>query len=394
MASLAVQCPFTKRKINFIINTYMKKILIIISLFQLIIVGAKANIVVVNAQIKDLPAGKWIFYREQGGNDTRDSVKSFAGGFKFKIDIADGEGNLYLFSVERNYDDPNSYTEIFLDKGIVNITGNGPLFKDAKFSGAPSALQLTQYNNYIQSNEQIKNAPALYQQANQYYHANDTANLKLVQQKIDVIDSIRTEMQKRWIKKHPTSPISAYILSYMRFSVNFDTLETLYNRLTATAKNNFPAKNLKHAIEVNKLTGIGKPALDFTQPDTAGKPVSLKDFHGKYVLLDFWASWCGPCREENPNVVAAFNKYHDKNFTVLSVSLDQPTGKEKWMNAIHKDGLTWTHVSDLKFWNNAVAKEYDIEGIPANFLLDPNGIIIAKDLRGDDLNNKLAEVLK
>jgi peroxiredoxin len=180
----------------------------------------------------------------------------------------------------------------------------------------------------------------------------------------------------------------------MRFSTSFDTLEVLYNNLTADAKNNYPAKNIKHAIDVNKLTGIGKTALDFTQPDTAGKPVSLKDFRGKYVLLDFWASWCGPCREENPNVVAAYNKYRDKNFTVLSVSLDQPTGKEKWLAAIHHDGLTWTHVSDLKFWNNAVAKQYDIESIPSNFLLDPNGVIIGKNLRGDDLNNKLAEVLQ
>ena len=370
----------------------MKKIVIILCAFQLILLTAKANIVIVNAQIKHLPAGKWIFYREQGGNDARDSVKSFAGGFKFKIDIGEGEGDLYLFSVGRNFDDPNSYTMVFLDKGIVNITGNGPLFKDAKFSGTPSAEQFTAYNNYMQSNEQIKNERQLYEEGNQYYKAGDTANLKLIEQKIDALDSLKTEMQKQWIRKHTTSPISAYIMQYMRFSASFDTLEVLYDHLTAAAKNNFPAKNIKHAIDVNKLTGIGKTALDFTQPDTLGKPVSLKDFRGKYVLLDFWASWCGPCREENPNVVAAYNKYHDKNFTVLSVSLDQPTGKEKWLAAIHHDGLTWTHVSDLKFWNNAVAKQYDIESIPSNFLLDPNGVIIAKNLRGDELNNKLAEL--
>ena len=372
----------------------MKKIVIILSAFQLMLLTAKANIVIVNAQIKDLPAGNWIFYREQGGNDAMDSVKSFAGGFKFKIDIAEGEGNLYLISVERNYDNPDSYTEIFLDKGTVNITGEGPMLKNVKFSGAPSAVQLTAYNNYLDSDEQVKNITELYKKANNYYYANDTANLKLIQQKINLVDSIKTQMQKRWICNNPASPVSAYVLEYMRFSVNFDTLENIYNHLTAAAKQNFPAKNLKHAIEVNKLTGIGKTALDFTQTDTAGKPVSLKDFRGKYVLLDFWASWCGPCREENPNVVAAFNKYRDKNFTILSVSLDRPNGREKWLNAIHTDGLIWTHVSDLKFWSNAVAKQYDIEGIPANFLIDPNGIIIGKNLRGDDLNNKLSEVLQ
>src|ERR1700759_3699300 len=185
----------------------MRKIFIAVSLFVLLITSAKANVVVVNAKIKDLPADKWVFYREQGGNDTRDSVKSFAGGFKFKIDIAEGEGDLFLFSIERNFDDPNSYTEIFLDKGIVNITSNGPLFKDAKLSGTPSAVQLDNYNNYLQSNEQVKNEQALYEQGNQYYKAGDTANLKLIEQKLNAIDSIKTEMQKQWVRKHSTSPV-------------------------------------------------------------------------------------------------------------------------------------------------------------------------------------------
>jgi len=137
---------------------------------------------------------------------------------------------------------------------------------------------------------------------------------------------------------------------------------------------------------------VGSPAPAFTRPDLDGKPVSLKSFSGKVVLVDFWASWCGPCRRENPNVVKVFNKFKDKNFTILSVSLDQPTGREKWLEAIHKDGLTWTHVSDLKYWDNAVAKQYAIRAIPQNFLLDPQGKIIAKNLRGEDLDAKLTEV--
>lgn len=138
---------------------------------------------------------------------------------------------------------------------------------------------------------------------------------------------------------------------------------------------------------------VGKPAPDFELPDPNGKPVSLSSFKGKYVLVDFWASWCGPCRQENPNLVRIYQKYKDQNFTILGVSLDKPGEKNAWMKAVMKDNLTWTQVSELNDWNSKVVNQYSITGIPYNVLVDPNGIVIGESLRGAALDQKLSSVL-
>jgi thiol-disulfide isomerase/thioredoxin len=197
----------------------------------------------------------------------------------------------------------------------------------------------------------------------------------------------------RFAKEKNASPVSAFVLFAISPLLNgAEDLERRYNALAPSAKNGSFAKMIEQTIAEANINKIGTLALEFSQNDTLGKPVSLKSFRGKYVLIDFWASWCGPCRAENPNLVNAFRKYANKNFTVLGVSLDD--NKSSWMNAIRKDKLTWTQVSDLQSWNNKVAQLYKIQSIPANYLLDPTGKIIARDLRGEDLQVKLKELLQ
>lgn len=165
-----------------------------------------------------------------------------------------------------------------------------------------------------------------------------------------------------------------------------------FNKFSVDLRSTDLGKTIADKIALAKHTGIGSMAIDFTQNDVNDKPVKLSAFKGSYVLLDFWASWCVPCRAENPNLVKAYNKYKDRNFTILGVSLDQPGKKELWLKAIEKDGLVWTQVSDLKFWNNEVANKYGIKAVPQNYLIDPTGKIIAKNLYGEALLAKLASL--
>jgi peroxiredoxin len=211
------------------------------------------------------------------------------------------------------------------------------------------------------------------------------------------LNIVRNEIQNQidaFIGVRKNSAVSAFLLA-ATLQLNDDILltEKRLNSLQPSALENTYGIYLKETVAETKITAVGSIAMDFTQPDTSGHPVSLSSFRGKYVLLDFWASWCGPCRQENPNVVANFKKFSGKNFTVLGVSLDRPGQKERWLQAIYNDELTWTHVSDLQFWNNEVAKQYRVQGIPQNFLIGPDGRILAKNLRGPALEQKLCEVL-
>lgn len=195
------------------------------------------------------------------------------------------------------------------------------------------------------------------------------------------------------ISKYPDSPAAAfYLYRYFTYQLPLDQLKATRAKISPALAGCPYVKDLDGIIGQLENVQIGKTAPDFSLPDTAGVAVALADFRGKYVLLDFWASWCPPCRRENPNVVKAFQDYKDKNFTILGISLDN--NKDKWLKAIADDQLTWTHVSDLKYWDSEIPALYGVRGIPANVLLDPNGVIIAKNITGEELHDTLKEVIK
>ena len=195
------------------------------------------------------------------------------------------------------------------------------------------------------------------------------------------------------ITKYPASPAAAfYLYRYFTYQLPLDELKATRAKISSELAGCPYVKDLDGIIKQLENVQIGKVAPEFSLPDTAGVSVSLSDFRGKYVLLDFWASWCPPCRRENPNVVKAFNEYKDKNFTIVGISLDKD--KSKWMKAIADDNLAWTHLSDLKYWDSEIPALYGVRGIPANVLLDPDGVIVAKNITGEDLHKKLKEVIK
>lgn len=196
-----------------------------------------------------------------------------------------------------------------------------------------------------------------------------------------------------FIKKNPHSIVSAYLL-YREYSYRLSPEEIQYNMslLDTSFKNTQYFKVLNELVTTLKRVEPGNKALDFELPDTAGNPVKLSSQFGKVMLLDFWASWCPPCRAENPNLVKLYNEYKDKGFTIFSVSLDKK--KEAWLKGIHDDQLNWTHVSDIAFWNCAPAKLYGVRAIPSNVLIDESGTIIARNLMGEDLEKKLKEIMK
>lgn len=251
-------------------------------------------------------------------------------------------------------------------------------FKDSK---RPLVFFLENEKMQLKMNESAKELVVTGSAANDLY----AQNAPLTRQKGYSIDSL--------VAAHPASAVTPYfIVKDFAYKLGLEEMKALRAKLDASLNGTEYVGQLDGFIKRMEQVQVGAVAPDFTLPDVDGNPVALSSLRGKYVLIDFWASWCPDCRKENPNIVAAWNKFKDKNFTILGVSLDRK--KEPWLAAIEKDGLAWTHVSDLKDWKSEAAVQYAVRWIPMSFLLDPDGVILAVGLEGEALQQKLEEVLK
>ena len=261
---------------------------------------------------------------------------------------------------------------IFLDNSNIKITGSKNALDKLVISGSPSNDQFKMYTDAIKPYEQSLLPDAVY----------DPVSLNKI-----------AEVSENFVKKNPSSFVSplAIIRLYQATQNGVKTAE-LFKLILPQIQFSALGNYVNQLIEESKINPIGSVVSDFSQTDTSGVPVNISAYRGKYVLVDFWASWCRPCRQENPNVVAAFEKFKNKNFTIVGVSLDQ--NKKSWIDAIKMDGLNWNHVSDLKGWANQVAAIFKVTSIPQNLLLDPEGRIIAKNLRGSALHGRLDVLLK
>lgn len=374
----------------------MKKLLIVLTFSSVLFScnNVEKDEFILEGTAQGLEDGKKVYLEQQNesmGSYAIDSTVINEGKFSFKGKIFEPE--LHLITLEGIQ--PKSF--VILENGKINIEiDKDSVFKN-KISGTYNNDQLSEYNLIARKiSEKMRNYQLVNNQKMQTaIQSQDTATIGTLRRTYMGIQNELQTTTEKYIEEHPKALISMLLLEGFFTSPQPDVekIKTLYGKMDSDLKNSKIGKKVEQKISETKVVSIGKKAPEFSAADPNGKQVSLSESLGKVTIIDFWASWCGPCRAENPNVVALYNDYKDKGLKIIGVSLDRPGQANKWKEAIAKDGLTWTQVSNLKFWQDPIAELYGIQSIPATFILDQNGIVVAKDLRGAELRAKIAQLL-
>ncbi|MGZ3751936.1 MAG: redoxin domain-containing protein [Mucilaginibacter sp.] len=327
-----------------------------------------------------------------GGRTIMDSVTLKEGKFQFSGRVGDIPVRAYLIlNPKGTGPNTNDAKPIYIEKGVTTVTGND-LVTNAKVEGTKTNEENEKFQMAYKPINDDQQAIVDKEMAATPEQLQSPEFIKQDKMAQKAVNEQTVAVNKKFIKDYPDSYISLDLLEAYSYIADYADLAPLYDSLSDALKQSVDGKTFAARLSKLKVVALGALAPEFVEPDTSGKMVSLSSFKGKYVLLDFWASWCGPCRQENPNLVRAYSRFKGKNFTVFGVSLDRPGTKSSWLKAIHDDGLLWTQVSELKFAYGKAATLYGVQVIPQNFLLDPEGRIIGHNLMGDDLQDKLTEL--
>lgn len=320
--------------------------------------------------------------REQGQFITLDSTMADNGVFVFEGKIDQARFTYLKLEGQQNY------VTFFLEPGEIELKVSLENLGDPEVTGSQSH---TVYKDYLDDIKHFDNRISdLFAEYNSARQAGKQELVEEINRLYDELESEKKQYIIRYVTSNSGSPAAAYITLRNLSQLGLGELEQIASAMDPAISRSTYMIDLNQRVERLRNVQIGQTAPDFIMNDTTDNPVALSSLRGKYLLVDFWAAWCPPCRAENPNIVAAYQKYHEKGFDVLGVSLDRK--REDWIKAIHDDQLTWHHVSDLKFWSNEAAALYAVNSIPSSVLLDPDGVIIARNLKGEDLHNKLEEI--
>jgi len=373
-------------------NLFMKQFLTAIILLSILGCQKDPEGYSISGEIKNVENGTMVYLSELDSNNQPVKIDSVViQDEKFNLELSEiSQSNLSFLNIEG------------LNGNVIFISENEPIkfeiYKDSlptsRVSGGKENEVFYSYLDHLKNlnKRRMKIRAELREEITS---TRDSSTIEKLQDEEASLRNDDINFKKKIVKENPDSFVSVLVLTDMlTMGATTSEVNELYETLSEGVKQTSFAKNLKENLDKRNAVEIGSKAPEFSAPNPEGNVIALKDVMGKITLIDFWAAWCKPCRVENPNLVKTYNKYHDQGFNIIGVSLDREGQKDKWVKAIEDDKLTWPQVSNLQFWNEPIALQYGVRAIPAAFLIDENGVIVATNLRGDALEAKVKELLE